>query len=112
MQAKASGLTRVPSTFLVPFCFLAIALQSAPAQTSADGDQGWPQEIDSGGLHFVIYQPQADQWKKDHLEARAAITVTPSGDSTPLYGIVSLTARPMSTKRAAWSCWKTSRYPP
>jgi len=75
-------------------CFLlAIALPPALAQTPADADPGWPQEMDAAGFHFVIYQPQVDKWKKDHLDARAAVTVTQAGNPAPLYGIVSLTAR-------------------
>jgi hypothetical protein len=58
--------------------------------------------MDAGGFHFVIYQHQVDQWKKDHLQARAAVTVTRSGDSTPVYGIVSLTARTDVDKERRW----------
>lgn len=36
----------------VLFCFLAISLFSAQAQTPADA--GWPQEIDAAGSHFTI----------------------------------------------------------
>jgi hypothetical protein len=68
-------------------------LPSAPAQTAADADSGWPQELDAGRYHFAIYEPQVDQWKKDHLQARAAVTLIPTGTSTSLYGIVALTAR-------------------
>jgi len=63
------------------------------AQTPTGADPGWPQETNAGGFDFVIYQPQVDQWKTNHLEALAAVTVTQSPNSTPLYGIVSLTAR-------------------
>src|SRR5208282_5915269 len=89
----ASERTRVPHTFMVLCCFLAITLPSVLAQTSSDPDPGWPRELDAGGFHIVVYQPQVDQWKKNHLEARAAITVTRSGESTGQYGIASLTAR-------------------
>jgi len=84
---------RIPNTFLLLCCFLATALSAALAQTLAGTEPGWPREMDAGGFHFMIYQPQVDQWKKNHLEARAAVTVTRPGNSTPLYGIVSLTAR-------------------
>jgi hypothetical protein len=46
----------------------------------------------AGGFHFVIYVPQVDRWKKDRIEARAAITLIPTSTSTSLYGIVSLSA--------------------
>ena len=90
---KASGWIRVLHTFLVLCCFLAITLPSVLAQTSSDADPGWPRELDAGGFHIVVYQPQVDQWKKNHLEGRAAVTVTGPGEPTAQYGIVSLTAR-------------------
>ena len=87
------GSTRVRQRVLELCCFLAISVPCALAQMPADADPGWPQEMDARGFHLVIYQPQVDRWKKDHLDVRAAVTVTRPGDSTPLYGIVSLTAR-------------------
>jgi hypothetical protein len=101
-MTKASEWTRVVYTFSLLCCFLAITLPSALAQVSADADPGWPQEMDEGGVHFVIYQPQVDQWRKDRLQARAAVTVTRSGDSRSLYGIVSLTARTDVDKENRW----------
>jgi hypothetical protein len=50
--------------------FLALILPSSPAQTPADAGPGWPQKMDAFGFHLVIYQPQVDHWKKDHLDAR------------------------------------------
>lgn len=90
-RTKASRSARIP--FVVLFGFLLITCTSGQAQMPTGADSGWPQEVDAGSFHFVIYQPQVDQWKKDHLDARAAVTVTRSGESTPLYGILSLTAR-------------------
>jgi hypothetical protein len=92
-MTRASNRSRILRTVLALCCVLAVAWPSLLAQIPADADPGWPQEIEAGGLHFVIYQPQVDQWKKDRLQARAAVTVTQSGSSMPLYGIVSLTAR-------------------
>jgi hypothetical protein len=74
-------------------CLLAPTLSFARPWMPADADPGWPRECDSGGFHFAIYEPQVDQWKRDRIEARAAVTAIPSGASTSLYGIVSLTAR-------------------
>ena len=85
--------TRIANIFMVLCCFLALSLPRALAQIAAGADPGWPQEMDAGGFHFVIYEPQVDQWKKDHLQARAAVTLIPAGTSTSLYGIVALTAR-------------------
>jgi len=90
---KVSEWTRTANAGLKILCFLAAASLSAPGQTPSDASTGWPREMDTSGIHFTIYQPQVDQWKKNHLEARAAVTVTRPGNPTPLYGIVSLTAR-------------------
>jgi len=94
IMLKPSEWLRTTPTFLFLafLCCFAVALPSVLAQTPADA-LGWPREMDVGGMHFAIYQPQVDRWKKNHLEARAAVTVTKPGNATPLYGIVSLTAR-------------------
>ncbi|MGA3073143.1 MAG: carbohydrate-binding family V/XII [Bryobacteraceae bacterium] len=89
---KPSNRTRT-SRFAALFCFLAAAVTCVVAQTPPDEGLRWPREMDADGMHVTIYQPQVDQWKQDRLEARAAVTVTRSGGSTPMYGIVSLTAR-------------------
>lgn len=73
-------------------CLFSIALPLAVAQTPADTDGGWPREVDSGGSHFVIFQPQVDRWKENHIEARSAVTVTREGAATPIFGIVSISA--------------------
>jgi hypothetical protein len=49
---------------LLFFCFVAGALTSALAQTPPDADSRWPRELDAGGFHIVVYQPQVDQLKK------------------------------------------------
>ena len=77
---------------LLVFLALAAAIL-ASAATPSDTDPGWPTEITHGGARIVIYQPQAESWKKNKLQARSAVTVTMSGASQPVYGIVSLIAR-------------------
>src|SRR5271154_97892 len=77
--------------------YLLVAAMVTPlmmAQTPAPASDGnWPKEVNSDGVHLVIYQPQVDSWKKDRLEARAAVTVTQAGSPTQLFGIVNLSAR-------------------
>src|SRR5271169_2263671 len=53
----------------------------------------FPKEIDDRGFHLVVYQPQVDSWKKDRIEARAAVTASRSGSNQEAFGIVTLTAR-------------------
>ena len=108
---ESSKETQIPKIFLLLFCFLAGALVSVLAQTPPDADSGWPRELDAGGFHIVVYQPQVDQLKKNHLEARAAITVTRSGESRAQYGIVSLTARiDVDQREPHGDAWTTSKY--
>ena len=76
----------------------------APGQTStaklAVAGGAFPKEIDDRGFHLVIYQPQVDSWKKDRLEARAAVTASRSGATEEAFGIVTLTARTDVDKEA------------
>jgi hypothetical protein len=62
------------------------------AQTAPTGDT-WPMELDDHGFHLVIYQPQVDSWKQNHLEGRAAVTATKTGSNQEAFGIVMLSAR-------------------
>jgi hypothetical protein len=64
-------------------------LPSQPPVTSG----AFPREIDERGCHLVIFQPQVDSWKKDRLEARAAVTASRSSSTQDAFGIVAVTAR-------------------
>src|SRR5580698_4800447 len=56
-------------------------------------DIGWPREMTQNGARIVYYQPQIDQWSDYRtLNARMAISVTPSGGK-PTLGVVSIQAR-------------------
>ncbi len=70
-----------------------MAMAASGAASSAEVDSGWPAEVTYNGNRIVIYPPQADRWKKDHLEARSAVTVTEGGTSKALYGVVWFVAR-------------------
>ena len=63
------------------------------AQAPVSGDGNWPREIDTGGIHLVIYQPQVDSWKDNRIEARSAVIVTRREDPSQIFGIVSINAR-------------------
>ena len=75
---------------LLSLTFIAVPLL---AQAPSGGDEYWPKEIDTGSLHLVLYQPQADSWKGNRLEARSAVIVTLKGDTTQIFGTVSTSAR-------------------
>ena len=70
-----------------------LSLSVLAVQTPINGDGDWPQEIDSGGIHMVIYQPQVDSWKDNLIQARSAVIVTRREDPTEIFGIVSIDAR-------------------
>ena len=75
---------------------LSLTVFTAPlllGQVLVNGDGNWPQEIDTGGIHLVIYQPQVDNWKDNRIEARSAVIVTRREDPAEVFGIVSIDAR-------------------
>jgi hypothetical protein len=79
-----------PRSFLFTLALAQFLLgQSAPTPAV----ETWPRETDTLGFHLVIYQPQVDSWKKDQLQARAAVTATRPPSNTEAFGIVTLTAR-------------------
>ena len=69
--------------YLLP---ISLPLALMLAQSPAGGDGNWPREIDSGGIHLVIYQPQVDRWENNQIDARSAVIVTRSGDPTQIFG--------------------------
>jgi hypothetical protein len=67
--------------------------QATPPPPPPVSMETWPREADALGFHLVIYQPQVDSWKKDQLQARAAVTATRPPSTVEAFGIVTLTAR-------------------
>jgi hypothetical protein len=53
----------------------------------------WPLEIDVPKAKIVIYQPQLESFKGDKLTARAAVAVTKTGTTDPVFGAVWFAAR-------------------
>ena len=70
-----------------------IALPLLFAQTPPGNDEYWPKEIDTDNLHLVLYLPQVDSWKGNRIEARSAVIVAFKGDTTQIFGTVSISAR-------------------
>jgi len=69
------------------FVFVVSALSSA--QASAE----WPMTVNVNGYTFTWYEPQATAWP-DHtkLSGMAAVSILAPGKTTPVYGVVNLTA--------------------
>ena len=85
---------------VIVICAVFVSAWVTLAQAPAGPEKRWPREFVSGGGHFVIYQPQVDRWRDNHLEARSAVLVTQAGQTRPAYGIVSLSARTEVDKEA------------
>jgi hypothetical protein len=96
-RRKIERVTMNTRACFVPLILIAAASVQLPAQTPAsrppDAAGVFPREIDDRGFHIVVYQPQIDSWKKNHLEGRAALTFAAAGATNEMFGIVTLTAR-------------------
>ncbi len=79
--------------FLKMLSLTFILLPGLFAQAPPAGDEYWPKEIDSNNIHLVLYQPQVDSWKGNRIAARSAVIVTFKGDTTQIFGTVSISAR-------------------
>lgn len=58
-----------------------------PAQSPTD--PGWPRTFTKDGTTVILHQPQVESWK-DHekIQFLCAVEVTPSGATSPSYGVV------------------------
>ena len=77
---------------------LALMVLILPLSTMAQEEKeinahDWPREIETAGGKIVIYQPQPETFKGDKMEARAAVSVTPKGKDTPVFGAVWFSTR-------------------
>ena len=78
-------------TVFVPALAQMLVLNPAFAQEPAE--LGWPREITVAEGSIVIYQPQPESLDGNALSARAAVSVTRTGSTTPSFGVVWLTTR-------------------
>ena len=75
-------------------------LLTAQAQSGGDEPEAspWPNELEKKGYTIVVYQPQPESFDGDKLTGRAAVAVTPPGESEPKFGAIWIEAR-VSTDR-------------
>ncbi len=66
--------------------FLSFTALSAPASD-------WPCQIEGPQGMITMYQPQIDTYKENSMSARAALSVTPTGATEPVFGAVWLDCR-------------------
>ena len=79
-------------------CVLITSILFIPVILMAEGS--WPKEIQTTKSTVIIYQPQPDSLKGDHLYSRAAISFTSAKFPTPVYGAIWMDSR-FSTDRDA-----------
>ena len=58
-----------------------------------EDEMGWPREIEDPRARIVMYQPQVDSFVGNELTARAAISVTLTGKTQPVFGAAWLESR-------------------
>jgi hypothetical protein len=72
------GLIAIPTML-----FAARGLESALQDIEGEG---WPKQIDVSEGRIIIYQPQPDVFEGNMLSARAAVSVTMTGQTEPVFG--------------------------
>jgi hypothetical protein len=78
----------------VPLLALLLAAGTAPQETAVE----WPRVIEVPYGRIVIYQPQPESFDGDRIEARFAMSVTPTEAEEPVFGVAWVNAR-VSTDR-------------
>ncbi len=92
MKIRYSGMS--DTGFCAALTLLcAICPLLASAQTDPDTPVAWPRELAAEQGKIVIYQPQLESFQADRIEARAAVSVTPTGQTVPVFGACWFEAR-------------------
>jgi hypothetical protein len=76
------------------------ATVAAQPATQNPDPQRWPMNIQTPQGLITVYQPQLTRFDGDTLWARAAVSVTPPGQTEPLFGAIWMQSR-VSTDRVA-----------
>ena len=70
--------------------WLLVVLVGAFAWAAALAEEGplldWPREITRENVEILIYQPQIEEYTRDRIEARAAVSVKTTDMEAPLFG--------------------------
>ncbi len=72
---------------------IVLAITLATGVFAQEDDLGWPREIDTPAARILVYQPQVDSFVQNDLTARAAVSVTLDGATTPVFGAVWFASR-------------------
>lgn len=99
MRHKKGLRTNMKEQVQIPIIWMLavvmIPLLVFPSNATA---QDWPREIVVPEGKVVIYQPQLESFEGNKLEALAAVSVTRTGETNPVFGAVWVSAR-VSTDR-------------
>src|SRR5262245_14787002 len=71
----------------IGFALLVLLAHPAPGR-AADPDNTWPREIKTEKGVLTIYQPQPEKFTNNLLQARAALSLIPTGKTTPVFGVM------------------------
>src|SRR5689334_15543790 len=80
-------MPRVGRLLFLAFIAVAIFVSAAVAATN-EPDKGWPRELKTDKGLLTIYQPQPESFRDNVLEARAALSMIPTGKTTPVFGVM------------------------
>jgi len=75
-----------------PLLLSLLAWSAGPAPQVAE-DPGWPREIVIPEATVIMYQPQPETFEGTELTGRAAVSVTLTDSTEPVFGVVWMTAR-------------------
>ena len=80
---------------------LLVCILFIPVMLMAEGS--WPKEIRTANATIILYQPQPDSMRGDHLFTRSAVSLTVQPSETPVFGAVWADSR-FSTDRESGLC--------
>ncbi len=88
-------LAPVNSTTIFRGAVLTAFLAAGTAATSVaqDDENPWPIQIDDPRATIVIFQPQPESFENNTVTSRAALSVTETGKTEPVFGVMWTSAR-------------------
>jgi hypothetical protein len=70
-----------------------LAVATAATALAQDDDNPWPKQIDDPRATIIVYQPQPESFEGNVVSARAALSVTETGKTEPVFGVMWVSAR-------------------
>jgi len=93
MRSSVNSLPwQIPKRSAAPLLIAALLMLGLAANVLGD-TSGWPREFEASQGNVLVYQPQVETFDGSMLTARAAVAVTPEGETEPRFGVVWFAAR-------------------